>query len=557
MKFWSALLALGASGLASAATPPSASTGPVIATIQIERVNVFDPTVPGEDWWPFLLANRIHYITREPVVKNELLFEPGSRWDALTVLQSERNLRGHYPFRRVDIFPIARPDGQIDAHIRAHDSWTLNPRAGISSSGGQSTVSYGIEENNLLGLGKSIGYSHTQGNATSGPQHADTFSLGDPRFLGSRLALGGSFSHTQDGDSESVSLTHPFYSLDTPQALSFAWSNSNAEGAQFRDAQEYSRYFEKRRVVEAAYGRRLNEDRWFVQRVEIGWYEDKAEFRQTSSPPGTIPGTLPADRHLSGPTLGYSWVQPDYIKESYIDRMERIEDFNLGNELRLRTGYMARGTGSDQDRWIFNLSNSQGLRLGEGRFVLASVSVSGRLFRDRWENGLASANANFYWKNYFWSRGRTLVAHVEATQGRRLDRENQIILGGSNGLRAYKNDSFTGGRSLLVNLEDRFFFPGEWFHLVRFGGAIFVESGSVVPEGSGFSPTRFRSDFGAGLRAASTRSTSGGVVRLDLAYALNQGPGGPRFIFSLRAGQAFGGGAATAQRVTISPPSQL
>jgi hypothetical protein len=89
-----------------------------------------------------------------------------------------------------------------------------------------------------------------------------------------------------------------------------------------------------------------------------------------------------------------------------------------------------------------------------------------------------------------------------------------------------------------MNLEDRFFFEGEYLHLVRFGGAVFAESGTVVPEGSGFSPARLRSDIGAGLRAASTRSTSGSVVRFDVAYSLNGGPGGARWVVSLHGGPA-------------------
>lgn len=551
-----ALVALALAASARAAEPPAASTAPVISAVRVERTNVFDPRVPGEDWWPFRIADRIHIVTRERVVRDEILFAPGERWSAFKALESERNLRASYPFRRAEIARLPNPDGTVDAVVRTQDSWTLNPRLSIGTSGGQSTLSYGVEEGNLFGLGKSIAYGHSQGNSTAGYQRSDSFGYGDPRFLGTRLALGGGFSRTQDGTSGSVSLSRPFYSLDTPAAVSASWALSNAVGTELRDAAEYSRYFQRRRVVDAAYGVRLEEDRWFVQRVEAGWYEDQADFSPTGVPPGTLPGTLPASRHLSGPTVGYSWIQPDYEKETYIDRMERVEDFNLGNELRLRTGYMARGTGSDQDRWIFNASDRQGVRLGDGRFALAGVAVSGRLFNNKWENGLATASANLYWKNYFWSRGRTLVLHAEAAQGRRLDLENQVILGGSNGLRGYKNDSFVGGRSILFNAEDRFFFEGEWFHLIRFGGAVFFESGSVVPEGSGFSAPRFRSDLGIGLRGASTRSASGGIVRLDLAYALNGGPGGSRFIVSLRGGQAFGFGASAA-RVATSPASRL
>ena len=522
-----------------AAVPPDVSTGPVIAEIIIERANVFDPNVKGEDSWAFQTANKLHFITREKIVRDELLFAPGERWDALRVLESERNMRSGYPYRRAEITPVPRPDGRVDALVRTQDAWSTNPQIGLGTSGGQSSASFGIEENNLLGYGKSINFSHSEGQSTAGYQRSNSYGYGDPRFLGTRLALGAAYSKSNNADTESTSLTRPFYSLATGRAVTVSWRNANSIGTEVRDGSDYSKFAERNRVVNAEYGLRLNQDRWFVQRVEAGWYENRAVFGRTDETPGTLPGTQPANLNMSGPTIGYSWIQPRYVKETYIDRMERIEDFNLGNELRARTGYMARGTGSDEDRWIFNLADQQGLGLGEGRFALAGVGLSGRIFNNKLENGLATANFNFFWKNYIWTRTRTLVAHVEAAQGHSLDLENQIILGGSNGLRGYKNDAFVGGRSILMNLEDRFFFDGEYFHLVRFGGAVFVESGSVVPEGSGFSPARFRSDVGAGLRAASTRSTSGNVVRMDIAYALNGGPGGSRWVVSLRGSQAF------------------
>ena len=531
-----ALLLFAASARAAlipAAAPPDVSTGPVIANIIIERDNVFDPNVPGEGSWPFQFGNKLHYVTREKVVRDELLFAPGERWDALKVIQSERNMRFGYPYRRAEITPVPRPDGRVDALVRTQDAWSTNPRIGIGTSGGKSSASLGLEENNLLGYGKSVSFQHSEGSSTAGYTRSNSYGYGDPRFLGTRLALASSYLKSNDSDLESVTLTRPFYALDTSRAVTVSWNNANSIGTEVRDGSDYSKYAERNRVVNAEYGLRLNNDHWFVQRVEAGWYDNRAVYGRTSETPGTVPGTQPANLNMSGPTIGYTWIQPRYVKETYIDRMERVEDFNLGNELHARTGYMARGTGSDQDRWVFNIADQQGL-------ALAGVGFSGRIFNNKLENGLGTANLNLFWKNYVWTRPQTLVAHVEAAQGHSLDLQNQIILGGSNGLRGYKNDAFVGGRSILMNFEDRFFFGGEYLHLIRFGGAVFVESGTVVPEGSGFSPTRFRSDVGAGLRASSTRSTGGGIVRFDVAYALNNGPGGgSHWVISLRGGQAF------------------
>jgi len=531
------------------AEKPPEVPGAAIAEIRVERVNVFDPTVPGEDWWAFRVANQIHYPTREMVIRREVLFAPGEVWDPLKVIQSERNLRLNGSFRRVDILPVKRPDGRVDAVIRTQDSWTTNPRFAAGTEGGESFYGVGVEEGNILGYGKSIAFDYGK----SGRRTASAISYGDPRFLGSRMALNGGFERGSTGDSATASLTSPFYSLDATRASAVSWSRAISEQILFRDGGEFSRFRRRRRVVEASVGARLKEDNWFVQRGEAGWYSDRVKNETMTE---TVAGTLPEDRELSGPTLGYSWVQPNYIKATYIDRMERVEDFNLGNELAVRAGWMGMRTGSDRDRSIFNVSNQQGVSFAPGRFAIGRVGLIGRTAGGKWENALASADLNFFWKTN-WRGDHTLVGHAEGAFGKFLDRDSSITLGGNTGLRGYKNNSFVGSRAVLVNFEDRFFFEGEWFHLARLGAAVFVDSGIVGDEGASLALRNIKSDIGVGLRAASTRSRSGGVARFDVAYALNRGPGGARWVISIKGGQAFSLFNSAARGVDPSPPSRL
>ncbi|MDP3542436.1 MAG: hypothetical protein Q8T11_08220 [Elusimicrobiota bacterium] len=545
-----ALLLARVAGARQADEPSPEPAGTEIVAIRVERVNVFDPTVPGEDYWPFRLANKIHYPTRETVIRRELLFAPGEVWDPLKVIQSERNLRANGSFRRVDILPVTRPDGRVDAVVRSQDSWTTNPRFAAGTEGGESFFSMGLEEGNILGYGKSVAVDYGR----TGSRTYSSYSYGDPRFLGTRLALNGGYSRGSTGDAASASLTSPFYSLDSRRASAVSWLRSTTEPILYRDGEEFSEFRAKRRVAEGSVGRRLEADQTFVQRVEAGWYSDEAKYEPLAA---TVPGTLPHDRELSGPTIGYSWVQPDYIKETYIDRMERVEDFNLGNELSVRGGWMSAKTGSDRDRAIFSVSNQQGARLAPGRFAIGRVALSGRTAAGRWENSLANADLNFFWKTH-WRGDHTLVGHIEGAFGKFLDRDSSVALGGSTGLRGYKNNSFVGSQAVLVNFEDRFFFPGEFFHLVRLGAAVFVDSGIVGRAGADLTLRDIKSDVGLGLRAASTRSRSGAVGRVDVAYALNRGPGtSSRWVISIKGGQAFSLFNSAARGVDPSPPSRL
>ena len=536
--------------LAPAAWSQASSTAPVVAEVLAdERLDVFDPSVPGEGWWPFRVANKIHFVTREEVVRNELLLKPGDPWSELKALESERNLRTIGSFRYVEVRPRQRPDGRVDIRVRTQDSWTTIPNLSLGTEGGEHFFSYGLQENNLFGRNKAVSFLHSQ----KGADVRNDLRYTDPRLLGTRLRLSALLAKTHYGESTGADLAQPFYSIDAPLAYGVGWTRLNDENTIYQDGETYSQSLEHARSAMLSAGRRLGANDAFVQRVEAGWLYGKSRFDAET---GTAPGALPAGRELSGPTLGYSWTQPRYIKETYIDRMERVEDYNLGNELSFLGGYAGKHLSSDRDRWLFNVTDQQGLSLGPGRFALAQVGAAGRAAGGDWENALLYTNLDLFWKS---ERPllNTWVAHLEGATVRRMDRENQVALGGDTGLRGYKNNAFTGAQAVLFNVENRFFFPGEHLHLVRLGGALFFDTGAVAQEGAGLSLRSFKSDVGAGLRLASTRSRSGGVLRVDLAYALDQGPGPSRWVVSVRGGQAFTIFNSATRRLRRPPVSRL
>jgi hypothetical protein len=529
--------------------PIAASTSAVIAEIRVQRVNVFDLSISSENVWPFRIADEIHVVTRDRVVRQEVLLSTGGAWDPLRAIESERNMRAMGFFRSADVTPVPRPDGQLDLDVRTQDSWTLQPEISLGTEGGQSYYGYGISDNNLLGLGKSISLIHTE----NGPLRSSNVTYTDPRFLGTRYQLTPYYTQSNYGDSVGTGVVKQFYALDVPQAMGVVWNTTINNDILYQATQDYSQFLETSRVESASYGLRLPEDSYAVQRVEAGWYDERDHFNAESD---TVEGTLPADRELSGPTVGYSLVQPRYVKETDIDKMARVEDFNMGNELQLFGGWMGAATGSDRDRVIFNALDQQGLAVAPGRFFLVQAGTEGRLRDGVLENALLYANFNAFWKTDFLGP-QTWVAHLEGNKGRSLDGENQVILGGNTGLRGYDNYAFTGDESVLLNLEDRLFFPGEYFHLVQFGGVAFFDSGAVTQQGQPLSWGRFNSDAGVGLRASSTRSQSGTVVRFDVAYALNQGPDSPRVVLSIAGSQAFQIFNSSTRYVHKSPASQL
>jgi outer membrane protein insertion porin family len=117
--------------------------------------------------------------------------------------------------------------------------------------------------------------------------------------------------------------------------------------------------------------------------------------------------------------------------------------------------------------------------------------------------------------------------------------KDRFFAGGATTVRGFRQDRLgpldangnpTGGNATaILNLEWRF--PiWRWF-----GGAVFVDSGTVTPEISDLNFSAFKTGAGAGLRI----KTPVGPIRFDVGYALQPIPGESRTQFYVTVGNPF------------------
>ena len=111
----------------------------VIGVITYDTENVFDLSDPKENNFLYRLANRLHIVTKQPVIEKQLLFKSGDLYSRRLSDESERILRDNTYFYDVSITPENRRDGTVDLRVNTHDVWTLKPGFSISRSGGDST----------------------------------------------------------------------------------------------------------------------------------------------------------------------------------------------------------------------------------------------------------------------------------------------------------------------------------------------------------------------------------------------------------------------------------
>ncbi len=510
----------------------------LVRDIYIDIKNVFDPTVPGENFWLFRAANALHIETQAAVIRRELLMRPGTQTDLEQIEESERNLRALAFIKEASVTPQQNSDGTVDLFVKTQDSWTTQPQFNVSSEGGQTTFSAGFEEINLLGYGKDLSYFYK--NNVDGVAHQVGYS--DPQFLNTRLRLSSSFQDTPTGNAQDVKLERPFFSLTTRAQGGVTVDHSNALQKVFQTGQQISQYDHEHFNINPSAGLWVNSDPLNVLRLQLGYRYSEDVYRAQDV---TLPGTLPSNQALSGPVLATSFIQSDFIKETFADRTGRVEDINLGHQANAGLGYVGRKFGSTENSLPIAANDSFGFGGSGEWFGLFSYGMSGRytLYSDqqtggRMFNTLYFLNFNYY-QHLTQEFPMTGVVHAESAYLQHPDSDNVLSLGGNSGLRAFKNDSFTGNKSLLFNVENRFFYPKEVLHLVYVGGAVFADAGEVQPQGLGFTTKDFHANIGAGMRFGLSRSADGTVFRIDLAYAVGPLQQSSRWILSISSAQGF------------------
>lgn len=161
------------------------------------------PDLPG----PLGLFGGFHVASQASVIRRRLLFAAGDSVDTLLVGETMRRLRAQRLFS--DAVILARqcePGGGVALMVRTRDTWTFRPTAQIRSS---SQLSFGVEERNLLGTGRTLGLTRemtTRGNGGA-------LTLADPFVLGSDVAGNARLSNLAGGHALRLGLRRHEYSV--------------------------------------------------------------------------------------------------------------------------------------------------------------------------------------------------------------------------------------------------------------------------------------------------------------------------------------------------------
>ena len=516
-----------------ASIPKSASIG----NVDVRVLDVFDTTNDAESHLAHRIANRLHVSTRPWVIEQELLFSSGDPYDARALAESERRLRDHRGIYDACIAPIRVRGGAVDVVVVTRDVWTLGVGAGVSRAGEANTVRFGLEDDNFLGSGRLLDLQYTDD-----PDRTEQrFRFQDPALLGTRAELALMLAERSDGYRHTLDLARPFFSFDTRWSAGGRLVSHQGEVKLYSRGEVADRFVMDQSFVEVRGGLSRGWNGTGAHRFLAGFTWDAREYDdalvssiETPSPRllphrpvprrrldlAPTPTELPPPRTVAYPWIGWQWVEDGFVERRNLDRLARTEDWNLGTQLNVRAGWSSPTWAADENEAVGAFDWSRGIATPRGRhIVLLDAGASGRYGDVGAANVLGSARVRHFFSNF----GRhQLVSSLAFDAARNLDPENQLLLGGDNGLRGYPMRFRDGDRRVLATIEQRFYSNVEVLKLFHLGAAAFVDVGrawysGIVP---GEADQVLR-DIGVGLRLGSSRSSKGTMVHFDVAFPLD------------------------------------
>jgi hypothetical protein len=481
----------------------------LIEEIKVVRKNVFDPEIKEENKKLYLWVNKFHFLTKERIIRQELLFKEGDIYDKRLLEESERNLRYLGFLGKVKIEEIKKDNGRIDVLVKTQDQWSTVVSFSGEAVGKYYSLQIYFEEHNLLGWGKSIVLGYTKTTERENQQ----LSLMDGNILGTRLFLCADIYERSDGHLYNIIFSRPLYSLETKYSFGSQYLNEDGKVNYYQEGKDIFAY------------RIKNERFYFELSKSFGaeWKKIFSPFYQSESKlcsfysfqdSSQYAEFLPPNRNLQHFGFSLKLWHPQYEKLIYVDNFGKIEDFDFGLRIQGKWGLSLNNLFSQKRTDIFSFKFLFPFYLRNNQYLFFFHLIEGEFENIRWEKILSQTEMRLYWKIPY---RQTLVFRALGILSLRQENSFQLFLDGTNGLRGFEKYRFAGKNDLIFNFEDRIFSPLKIL-TVGLGGVLFFDGGYIWNEK--LVGQRLHADVGAGLRFGFTKSNAWRVTRLDFAKSL-------------------------------------
>lgn len=511
---------------------------PEINKVFICTGDIFDENNDDENSFIYRLTNTLHIKTKHKYIYEQLLFEPGDRFNQRILEESERNIRSNNYISKVSVDSQTNKDNP-DSHdviVRTRDAWTTEPTLSFSRSGGVSTSSIGLREDNLLGQGIRLSVKQKKDVERKSME----FKYFDDTALGSDKSLFMEYSHNSDGDVKGFQLAKPYRSLNDNISYGIDYRDEilikdyyvlGEESLSFTNFNKESDvYFS---VSSGFFEGKTHRHQFGVQNIKMNLSEVQ-EIGENPSPVNVLNAT---NASIYTPYYQYQFIEDKFVKKYNVYTIGRDEDINYGLEFRARIGVTSFSYNSDDEQLLHELSFSKIFTILND----ADLTVSGGanfLFDSSRPNQLRSNLDIDYFKSQ--SHNFKFFSSLSTEYGHNLRNGEQIYLDNLNGLRGYPLYHLSGTKSALFTMEERVYFDKTFWSIINVGAAIFMDVGTIKGEAEldKLDIDYFRS-AGIGLRLTSNRSSSTNILHIDFTKPLDAHSGSRDFQIAIEVKDSF------------------
>ena len=495
-----------------------------IRDVQIDAYDVYSEE-EDPDFFETTL-NFLHFTTRDKVIKQELLFQEGECLDTELTAETARNLRSLPIFSDVtiSILPIDTSN-DVNILVTTKDRFTLRAEVSASHNAGTTKTRLSFGDKNLFGYNKALHFSQTNEDG----EKLSRYAYKDGRFFHD-YALSVSYASAREGGLESYALANPFRSLNDPSAYFIAY-NKNTQNFVYKlddnEEEEVPQFFERQAL---GYSHELGSRK---ESKRLGFTLSNTQqnyFREDTSIETSIPDRLErvdfditislTDRHKFTVIQGLDSLV-------YKEDIELFKAFVFGVGVQQRDDSVGIGY---HPKYQFGFREVRYNK--ENLFSSYYFNHTGRYYAGEL---LETDTTAFYHCYYLPKPGHVWVGGLAYQYRYGKDILNSpLSMGGDVGLRGFETSSFTGNKSLLMNLEFRHRLPSKWSK-VAIGQVFFADTGFAWKKGEDMRFEELKSNIGWGLRFDVPSIFGGDVLRLDLAVATDTG----EILASVALGQVF------------------
>lgn len=485
-------------------SPLAAQSTPRIAGITVRNFSIFDSADSG---WFARAINALHVTTREPLIRRELLFHSGERYDSARIAESERNLRALRVFRAVEIDSVTSDSGAV-IRVTTHDGWTTRPDFRFRSTGGSVVYTLALIEDNLLGT-----LTQTQLLYQKDPDRSSTVvRLSRGRLIGGKVSGTLYYANRSDGKLGYAQFMLPYFETASPFSAAVTFDDRRARILQYRYGTLPAHDTVQNRYVlgRVDFSRAIRASSFGYLRAGVAVqvrrddYVADRDYTVTGFGSASVTGAIGA------------FIEASHVRRPKVTGYQTLghqEDLDLSSVVRLSLFAAPGALGYDHDH--SGVAPSIGVHTGvqfRGGFAYADGFAGGTYTATGLDSGQVFVSGTVA---LIPSPRHLLVLHGEAGALRRPLPGTEFDLGLGAGPRAFGQHSFTGDREFFATAEYRYTVSPELLKVVGVGLAAFADHGGAWWSGEA---RRTGWDAGIGLRLAASRAPDLETNRIDFAW---------------------------------------